>query len=88
MKVNLGLSSQSADDWDRVLAGDFSRPPSIPDWEWVENTLAMGDLAEPLGFDENRVEAELARADRGDIAAGTAADDENLAAKLVHVTPR
>lgn len=51
MKVNLGLSSQSADDWDRVLAGDFSRPPAIPDWRWVEGTLAMGDLAEPLGFD-------------------------------------
>ena len=40
--------------------------------------------AEPVGFDENRVEAELAGADRGDIAAGAAADDENLAAKLVH----
>ena len=40
--------------------------------------------SEPVGFDENRVEAELAGADRGDIAAGAAADDENLAAKLVH----
>jgi alkanesulfonate monooxygenase SsuD/methylene tetrahydromethanopterin reductase-like flavin-dependent oxidoreductase (luciferase family) len=51
VKVNLGLSSQSSDDWDRVLAGDFSCPPAVPDWRWVENTLAMGDLAEPLGFD-------------------------------------
>ncbi|MBV1691121.1 LLM class flavin-dependent oxidoreductase [Novosphingobium sp. G106] len=51
MKVNLGLSSQSADDWDRVLAGDFSRPPAIADWRWVEAMMAMGDLAEPLGFD-------------------------------------
>ena len=41
--------------------------------------------AEPVGFDENRVEAKLAGADRGDIAARAAADDENLAAKLVHV---
>ena len=40
--------------------------------------------AEPVGFDENRVEAELSGADCGDIAAGAAADDENLAAKLVH----
>ena len=40
--------------------------------------------AEPVGFDEDRVESELAGADRGDIAAGAAADDENLAAKLVH----
>lgn len=51
MKVNLGLSSQSSGDWDRVLAGDFASPPAIPDWRWVERTLAMGDLAEPLGFD-------------------------------------
>src|ERR1700733_14140780 len=43
--------------------------------------------AEPVGFDENRVEAELSGADRGDIAAGAAADDENLAAKLVHFVP-
>jgi alkanesulfonate monooxygenase SsuD/methylene tetrahydromethanopterin reductase-like flavin-dependent oxidoreductase (luciferase family) len=51
VKVNLGLSSQSSADWDRVLAGDFASPPAISDWRWVENTLAMGDLAEPLGFD-------------------------------------
>ena len=40
--------------------------------------------AKPIGFDQNRVEAKLAGADRGDIAAWAAADDENLAAKLVH----
>src|ERR1700722_8502399 len=43
--------------------------------------------AEPAGFDEDRVEAKLAGADRGDVAARAAADDENLAAKLVHDTP-
>ena len=42
--------------------------------------------AELVGFDEDRVEPELTGADRSDIAAGTAADDENLAAKLVHVS--
>ena len=40
---------------------------------------------ELVGFDEDRVEPELTGADGSDIAAGTAADDENLAAKLVHV---
>src|ERR1700722_17289070 len=40
--------------------------------------------AEPAGFDEDRVEPKLAGANRGDIAARAAADDENLAAKLVH----
>ena len=43
--------------------------------------------AQPVGFDQNRVEAELAGADRGDIAAGAAADDQNLAAQLVHALP-
>lgn len=51
MKVNLGLSAHNADDWDRVLAGDFSRPPAEPDWKCVESTLAIGDLGERLGFD-------------------------------------
>ena len=43
--------------------------------------------AKPAGFDQDRVEAELAGADGRDIAARTAADDENLAAKLVHFVP-
>jgi alkanesulfonate monooxygenase SsuD/methylene tetrahydromethanopterin reductase-like flavin-dependent oxidoreductase (luciferase family) len=51
MKVNLGLASHNSLDWDRVLSGDFSRPPETPDWQCVESTLAIGDLAEPLGFD-------------------------------------
>ena len=42
--------------------------------------------SDPVRFDEDRVEAELAGADRRDITAGAAADDEHLAAKLVHVT--
>ena len=37
-----------------------------------------------VAFDEVRVEAELAGADRRDITAGATADNENLAAKLVH----
>src|SRR5579863_10777234 len=42
--------------------------------------------SDPVRLDENRVLAKLARADRGDITAGPAADDEDLAAKLVHLT--
>jgi alkanesulfonate monooxygenase SsuD/methylene tetrahydromethanopterin reductase-like flavin-dependent oxidoreductase (luciferase family) len=34
-----------------VLPGDFSRPPATPDWECVQGTLELADLAEPLGFD-------------------------------------
>ncbi len=51
MKVNLGFGSHNSHDWDRVLAGDFGRPPATPDWECVQATLAIADLAEPLGFD-------------------------------------
>jgi alkanesulfonate monooxygenase SsuD/methylene tetrahydromethanopterin reductase-like flavin-dependent oxidoreductase (luciferase family) len=51
MKVNLGTGAQNSHDWDRVLAGDFSAPPATPDWECVQGALALGDLAEPLGFD-------------------------------------
>ena len=47
----MGLASHNSLDWDRVLAGDFSRPPEVPDWKCVEATLAIGDMAEPLGFD-------------------------------------
>ena len=44
--------------------------------------------AEAAVFNQHRVEAELAGANCRDIAGGAAADDENLAAKLAHVTPR
>lgn len=51
MKVNLGFGSHNSHDWERVLAEDFSHPPATPDWECVQGTLAIADLAEPLGFD-------------------------------------
>lgn len=51
MKVNLGFGSHNSHDWERVLAGDFSHPPATPDADCVQATLAIADLAEPLGFD-------------------------------------
>lgn len=51
MKVNLGFGAHNSQDWERVLAGDFGRPPATPDWECVQGTLAIADLAEPLGYD-------------------------------------
>lgn len=51
MKVNLGFGAHNSHDWERVLAADFSRPPATPDWQCVQGTLAIADLAEPLGFD-------------------------------------
>lgn len=51
MKVNIGVFAHNAKDWERVQRGDYSRPPASPDWEFVQAGLALGDLAEPLGFD-------------------------------------
>jgi alkanesulfonate monooxygenase SsuD/methylene tetrahydromethanopterin reductase-like flavin-dependent oxidoreductase (luciferase family) len=51
MKCNIGLGSHNSRDWERVLSADFSQPSAVPDWECVQATLAIGDLAEPLGFD-------------------------------------
>jgi alkanesulfonate monooxygenase SsuD/methylene tetrahydromethanopterin reductase-like flavin-dependent oxidoreductase (luciferase family) len=51
MKVNLGVFAHNSADWERVLGGNFDRPPSTPDYEFVQAGLAIGDLAEPLGFD-------------------------------------
>ncbi len=51
MKVNLGFGAHNSHDWERVLAEDFSHPPATPDADCVQATLAIADLAEPLGFD-------------------------------------
>lgn len=51
MKVNIGVFAHNARDWERVQSGDYSRPAAEPDWKSVEAGLAIGDLAEPLGFD-------------------------------------
>lgn len=51
MKVNIGVASHNSADWERVEAGQFDRPPAAPDHDMVEQALALGDLAEPLGFD-------------------------------------
>jgi alkanesulfonate monooxygenase SsuD/methylene tetrahydromethanopterin reductase-like flavin-dependent oxidoreductase (luciferase family) len=51
MKVNLGVFCHNSKDWDRVLAGDYSHGPETPDHVFLERALALGDMAEPLGFD-------------------------------------
>ena len=51
MKVNLGIASQNSADWERIIAGDLASPPATEDWRIVEQALALGDMAEPLGYD-------------------------------------
>jgi alkanesulfonate monooxygenase SsuD/methylene tetrahydromethanopterin reductase-like flavin-dependent oxidoreductase (luciferase family) len=38
-------------DWPRLMAGDYDRPPDRADYLNMEDTLYMGELVEPLGFD-------------------------------------
>ncbi|MCY3795005.1 MAG: LLM class flavin-dependent oxidoreductase [Gammaproteobacteria bacterium] len=51
MKIGALIASYNQDDWDRVLANDYSRPPATPDCRMVEDALALGALVEPLGYD-------------------------------------
>jgi alkanesulfonate monooxygenase SsuD/methylene tetrahydromethanopterin reductase-like flavin-dependent oxidoreductase (luciferase family) len=51
MKVNIGLGAHNSKDWERFHAGRFDEPMETPDYEIIEGVLAMGDLAEPLGYD-------------------------------------
>jgi alkanesulfonate monooxygenase SsuD/methylene tetrahydromethanopterin reductase-like flavin-dependent oxidoreductase (luciferase family) len=38
-------------DWERLMAEDYDRPPTVSDAENMDNTLYIGELVEPLGFD-------------------------------------
>ena len=51
MQVGVMVTSYNHGDWDRLMAGDYSRPPAVPDPVMMDNTLHMGELVEPLGFD-------------------------------------
>ena len=51
MKVNVGVFAHNSKDWERIQSRNFDRPAAKPDWESVEAGLAIGDLAEQLGFD-------------------------------------
>jgi alkanesulfonate monooxygenase SsuD/methylene tetrahydromethanopterin reductase-like flavin-dependent oxidoreductase (luciferase family) len=51
MKVNIGVFAHNSHDWERIVAGDLGSAPAEPDWKFVQAGLALGDLAEPLGFD-------------------------------------
>jgi alkanesulfonate monooxygenase SsuD/methylene tetrahydromethanopterin reductase-like flavin-dependent oxidoreductase (luciferase family) len=38
-------------DWDRLMREDYERPPDIPDYVNMDETLTAGELVEPLGYD-------------------------------------
>ena len=51
MHCGVMVTGYNQDDWDRLMDGDYDRPPRVSDAENMDNTLYMGDLVEPLGFD-------------------------------------
>jgi len=51
MRVGISSFAQNFTDWERHTAGDFDRPPKIPDSQIFDDELRLAELAEPLGFD-------------------------------------
>ena len=51
MHCGVMVTGYNQGDWERLLQGDYDRPPAIPDYQNMEETLSMGELVEPLGFD-------------------------------------
>jgi alkanesulfonate monooxygenase SsuD/methylene tetrahydromethanopterin reductase-like flavin-dependent oxidoreductase (luciferase family) len=51
MHCGVMVTGYNQADWGRLMAGDYDRPPDVPDYEQMDNTLYMGELVEPLGFD-------------------------------------
>jgi alkanesulfonate monooxygenase SsuD/methylene tetrahydromethanopterin reductase-like flavin-dependent oxidoreductase (luciferase family) len=51
MHCGVMVTGYNQADWPRLMAGDYDRPPDIPDYVNMDNTLELGELVEPLGFD-------------------------------------
>ena len=51
MHCGVMVTGYNQGDWPRLMAEDYDRPPDVPDYKNLEDTLYMGNLVEPLGFD-------------------------------------
>ena len=51
MHCGVMVTGYNQGDWDRLLKGDYDRPPTVSDATNMDDTLYMGELVEPLGFD-------------------------------------
>ena len=51
MHCGVMVTGYNQGDWPRLMAEDYDRPPAIPDALNMDDTLYMGELVEPLGFD-------------------------------------
>jgi alkanesulfonate monooxygenase SsuD/methylene tetrahydromethanopterin reductase-like flavin-dependent oxidoreductase (luciferase family) len=51
MHCGVMVTGYNQGDWERLLREDYTRPPTISDAANMDDTLAIGELVEPLGFD-------------------------------------
>ena len=51
MQVGVMVTSYNHRDWDRMLAGNYQAPPITSDLEIHRETMKLGRMVEPLGFD-------------------------------------
>ena len=51
MHCGVMVTGYNQGDWGRLMKEEYDRPPEVSDAENMDNTLYMGDLVEPLGFD-------------------------------------
>ena len=51
MHCGVMVTGYNQGDWPRLMAEDYDRPPTVPDAQNMDDTLYMGELVEPLGFD-------------------------------------
>ena len=51
MHCGVMVTGYNQEDWPRLMTGDYDRPPETADYLHMEDTLYMGELVEPLGFD-------------------------------------
>jgi alkanesulfonate monooxygenase SsuD/methylene tetrahydromethanopterin reductase-like flavin-dependent oxidoreductase (luciferase family) len=51
MHCGVMVTGYNQGDWERLMKGDYERPPATPDHVHMEDTLELGELVEPLGFD-------------------------------------
>ena len=51
MHCGVMVTGYNQGDWERLLREDYTRPPTVSDAANMDDTLAIGELVEPLGFD-------------------------------------
>jgi hypothetical protein len=44
MHCGVMVTGYNQDDWERLLKGEYDRPPTVSDAQNMDDTLAMGEL--------------------------------------------